>query len=41
MVTSTRPKGGRVDGCYAWPDLARSIVGGPLSTNQKIGLHSH
>ena len=41
MVTSTRPKERRVDDCYEWPDLARSIVDGPLSTTQKIGLHSH
>jgi len=41
MVRSTRLKESRVGGCYEWPDLARSIVDGPLSTSQKIGLHSH
>jgi|GEM_PF-5604714 len=40
MVTSTRSKEGRVDGCHEWPDLARSIVESPLSTTKKIGLYS-
>jgi len=40
MVTSTRPKEGRVDGCYEWSDQAPSIVDSPLSTAKKIGLHS-
>ena len=41
MVTSTRPKERRIDGCYEWPDLEPSIVDGLLSTTQRIGLHSH
>ena len=40
MVTSSRPNESRVDDCSEWPDLARSIVDGPLSTTKKIGLRS-